>query len=373
MGDGEKKKAGTPETDDLANDVARLYSWANVEEVPYRSFSRQRRPHFAPISSPEGAQRTAAPLTDASLTTASPAPIDLSPAALPRATESTLESAVSLPPSQLPVEKPVVAPSSAHVEAHRFQPGTSPWSEVMPGALAVYSLAGGAGKTTLVANLGRLLCSMGERVLLVDASGSGLLPFYFGAGDLRPGLRTFVAPGMNYPAMHIIGADEVTESWLENDVRSAMQTSQRTIFDLGPASMSLLPQVLSLCSVLLVPLLSDLNSILTISRIEASVKSMRSRGMNIPSPLYVFNQFHEHAPMDQQARNLVLRQCGEHLLPITIRQSADVATAIGERMTVTDHSPESDVAHDYLELAQWLRKTAPVFQGAPPRGRWSEQ
>ena len=53
--------------------------------------------------------------------------------------------------------------------------------------LAVFSLAGGVGKTSLVATLGRALSSRGERVLLVDTAAFGLLPFFFGARDQRPG------------------------------------------------------------------------------------------------------------------------------------------------------------------------------------------
>ena len=61
--------------------------------------------------------------------------------------------------------------------------------------LAVFSLAGGVGKTSLVATLGRALAARGERVLLVDTAAFGLLPFFFGARDQRPGvLRTFRRP-----------------------------------------------------------------------------------------------------------------------------------------------------------------------------------
>ena len=62
--------------------------------------------------------------------------------------------------------------------------------------LAVFSLAGGVGKTSLVATLGRALSARGEKVLLVDTAAFGLLPFFFGARDQRPGvLRTFTAAG----------------------------------------------------------------------------------------------------------------------------------------------------------------------------------
>ncbi len=61
--------------------------------------------------------------------------------------------------------------------------------------MAVFSLAGGVGKTSLVATLGRALSARGERVLLVDTAAYGLLPFFFGACDQRPGmLRTFSPP-----------------------------------------------------------------------------------------------------------------------------------------------------------------------------------
>ena len=61
--------------------------------------------------------------------------------------------------------------------------------------LAVFSLAGGVGKTSLVATVGRSLSSLGEKVLLTDTTSHGLLPFYFGASELRQGtVRTFSPP-----------------------------------------------------------------------------------------------------------------------------------------------------------------------------------
>ncbi len=54
--------------------------------------------------------------------------------------------------------------------------------------MAIFSLAGGVGKTSLVATLGRALSARGERVLLVDTAAYGLLPFFFGARDQRPGM-----------------------------------------------------------------------------------------------------------------------------------------------------------------------------------------
>ena len=67
--------------------------------------------------------------------------------------------------------------------------------EGAPPVLSVLSLAGGVGKTCLVATLGRALSALGERVLLADTAACGLLPFYFGSHDFRPGVvRTFSPP-----------------------------------------------------------------------------------------------------------------------------------------------------------------------------------
>ena len=68
--------------------------------------------------------------------------------------------------------------------------------EQRPPSLVVFSLAGGVGKTCLVATLGRALSALGEHVLLADTAACGLLPFYFGSRELRPGVvRTFSPPG----------------------------------------------------------------------------------------------------------------------------------------------------------------------------------
>jgi cellulose biosynthesis protein BcsQ len=387
MNTGESKNGEPIETEDLANDVARLYSLAHVEDVPYYSFSRHRRTQSNVAQLTEVIENTSpAKAVDAPLHTTEQS-------AMPVATEVPHSEGSNAVP-QIQSESSVVLPRTAiSVEQERehtaaTQSSTAPTKEACPvapfaletipggevsTAMAVFSLAGGVGKTTITANLGRILCSLGEQVLLVDASGSGLLPFYFGATDLKPGLRTFMAPKAGYPPMHVVGTEEVTSQWLQNEVMPATRTVQRTIFDLGPASMALLPEILPRCAIMLVPLLSDLNSILTVSRIEKLVAGMQLRESNVPSPFYVFNKFDAQSPMDNQARNLVLRQCGDRLLPHTIRRSGDVSAAISERMTVADHCPDSDVTTDFFAVATWLQKVAPARSAVRSARRWSER
>jgi cellulose synthase operon protein YhjQ len=234
-------------------------------------------------------------------------------------------------------------------------------------------VAGGVGKTTISANLARILCSMEERVLLVDGSGSGLLPFYFGATNLRFGLRTFVAQANPFPTMQVISAEDITLEWLRSSVADAQLKAQRVIFDVGFASAHVLPQILDQCDVLLVPLLSDLNSLLTVQRIESRVLAGQRRGLKIPSPFYLFNKFDERSLMEKEAHGLAIQHCSDRLLPFTIRRSAHVAEAICDRMTVADCAPQSEVTRDFQGLAMWLRTVAPVVENTAEPVQWSER
>ncbi len=241
-------------------------------------------------------------------------------------------------------------------------------------AVAIVSYAGGVGKTTFVANLGRILSAHNESVLLVDASGSGLLPFYFGADDLRSGIRTFVSPEPGSLPIHVMGTDRVTREWLENEVKPAMRTVQRTIFDFGTASFSLRPEILPLCAVTVIPLVVDLNSLVSIPRIEANNAAMREQQkLDIPRPTYILNKYDEESEREREGRELIARQAEGRLLPITVRRSPYVTEAISQRMTVVDYAFDSKITEDLYQLAFWLKRIAPVAQpAAKPAGRWSE-
>jgi cellulose biosynthesis protein BcsQ len=88
---------------------------------------------------------------------------------------------------------------------------------------------------------------------------------------------------------------------------------------------------------------------------------------------YLSNKFDEHSPPEQKGRELIAREVGDRLLPITIRRSPKVAEAIAERMPVADHAPDCDITHDFHALAMWLRKIAPISKPAKAGARWREQ
>jgi cellulose biosynthesis protein BcsQ len=350
---------GGPQND-LANDVAMLFSWAKIQNTPYRDFTRQ------PKRSPAPPVHTLERATNQDIAGDS------------NSHDAPSSSATTAPPIADSVKIDVCSPELRPGPGSDL-PGVSKAATFQadsPGKLSpvigIYSVAGGVGKTTLSANLAKTLCSLGEQLLLVDASGRGLLPFYFGATELKAGPRKFVAPGVNGPFVQVIAADKVTSEWLNGEVKPLMSSSQRTIFDLGPVYGSLLPTIFSMCTVILIPLLPDLNSIVTVSAIESSLNA-QSTGLKRPTVFYLFNRFDEQSMNDQQARELVARQCGNRLLPITLRHDWTLTEALHGGLSAADHAPGSDLSHDYLELALWVRRVAPLSSAVLLPGRWSEQ
>jgi cellulose synthase operon protein YhjQ len=293
--------------------------------------------------------------------------------------------------------KSVFDSQSAPVEQQPAQPPAR-----VP-VLAVFSLAGGVGKTSLVASLGRALSSRGERVLLIDTAAYGLLPFFFGARDQRPGLlRTFNPPGVSADApIQLVTLDPEgqapehgpdpnqlnqepnqnplqtpNQDWLASEVARYTRSANRVLIDLPTASGSTTRRVLRLQPVVLVPVLPDMNSVVSVGAIEAFFRH-NGTGINTGGkqilPYYVLNQFDYSLPLHLDVREILREQIGDRLLPFALRRSPAVSEALAEGMTVMDYAPNAVVAEDYANLAGWVRSlSAPATQSY--RGvRWSER
>ena len=267
--------------------------------------------------------------------------------------------------------------------------GGSPESESAPAAsaqrppvLAVFSLAGGVGKTSLVATLGRTLSARGERVLLVDTAAFGLLPFFFGARDQRPGvLRTFTAPSANGDApVQMITIDPESlepeagpHETLTQEITRHGRNAGRVVVDLATASGAVTRRVLRLNPMVLVPVVPDMSSVVSVSSIDSFFQHNVSASGQSVRPYYVLNQFDPSLPLHLDVREVLREQLGDRLLPFALRRSPAVSEALAEGMTVVDYAPNSATAEDYGSLAAWVKSlAAPATHGY--RGvRWSEK
>jgi cellulose synthase operon protein YhjQ len=247
--------------------------------------------------------------------------------------------------------------------------------------LAVFSLAGGVGKTSLVATLGRALSSSGEKVLLTDTTSHGLLPFYFGASELRPGVvRTFSPPvGSADAPIHLLsfdligkGGDLEAQEWLAEELTRNGQGMQRVLVDLSPSVPWVLRRIARMNSIVIVPMAPDMSSVISLNMVERFFADVTDASGKQVHPRYVLNGFDASQPLHLDVREVLRQQLGDRLLPFVIRRSPAVSEALAEGMTVMDYAPETAVAGDVLNLASWLRTQAAPAPGFR-KARWSEQ
>jgi cellulose synthase operon protein YhjQ len=249
-------------------------------------------------------------------------------------------------------------------------------------AMAVFSLAGGVGKTSLVATLGRALSARGERVLLVDTAAFGLLPFFFGATDQRPGLlRTFSPPGVSSDAPiqmvtldpEGIGNDANGQESLSGEILKFSRGASRVIIDLATASGSTTRRILRLSPLVLVPVIPDMNSVVSVSSIDAFFEHNSNPNGKPSLPYYVLNQFDASLPLNLDVREVLREQLAERLLPFALRRAPAISEALAEGMTVMDYAPNSTLAEDFSTLAGWVKSLSAPATTSYRGVRWSER
>lgn len=301
---------------------------------------------------------------------------EMSAAPLAPAPENTLQGSRDRLASRWFALKGLFTPAAAQPEPLPAQgPSRAP-------VLAVFSLAGGAGKTSVVATLGRALSARGERVLLVDTSVYGLLPFFFGAREQRPGvLRTFTPPGNSGDAPiqmltldpETLGPENAPQETLALEVARNSLNASRIVIDLATASGGTTRRVLRMAPTVLVPLLPDMSSVVSVSSIDAFFQRNAGLPGQTVLPYYLLNQFDPSLPLHLDVREVMREQLGERLLPFSLRRAPAVSEALAEGMTVVDYAPNSTVAEDFGALAGWVKSlAAPASLGF--RGvRWSER
>jgi cellulose synthase operon protein YhjQ len=254
--------------------------------------------------------------------------------------------------------------------------------EIVTPVLAVFSLAGGVGKTSLVATLGRALSALGEKVLLADTTSHGLLPYYFGASELRTGVvRTFSPPsGSTDAPIHLVsydveqsGGDASRQQALIHQIGQSAIGSHRVLLDLNAGSGWVIRRLAGMSPTVLVPVSPDMNSVISLQSVDRYFDgAVDHQGRQI-QPHYVLNQFDATLPLHLDVREVLRRQLGDRLLPFVVRRAPAVSEALAEGMTVIDYAPDAGIAEDYLNIAGWLRNLSPPATQGFRNIRWSER
>jgi len=300
----------------------------------------------------------------------------VSPSGLPPAPEDTLQGSRERLATRWFALRGVVEGSLPPAQA-----APAPVAARAP-VMAIFSLAGGVGKTSLVATLGRALSARGERVLLVDTAAYGLLPFFFGAGDQRPGmLRTFSPPVSSGDAPiqmitldpETFGPETAPQEALTAEISKHARGVGRVIIDLATASGATTRRVMRLVPQILVPLIPDMNSVVSVSSIDAFFDHNGGASTVSSLPNYVLNQFDSSLPLHLDVREVLREQLGDRLLPFVLRRAPAVSEALAEGMTIIDYAPNSGVAEDFASLASWVKSLSAAATTTFRGVRWSER
>jgi cellulose synthase operon protein YhjQ len=147
----------------------------------------------------------------------------------------------------------------------------------------------------------------------------------------------------------------------------------RVVVDLATASGATTRRVMRMAPLVLVPVIPDMTSVVSVSSIDAFFQHNGSAAGKPSPPFYVLNQFDSSLPLHLDIREVLREQLGDRLLPFAIRRAPAVSEALAEGMTVMDYAPNSTVAEDFGSLAGWVKsQSAPASSGY--RGvRWSER
>ena len=248
--------------------------------------------------------------------------------------------------------------------------------------LAIYSVAGGVGKTSLAASLTRALSAQGERVLLVDTTERGILPFYLGARELKSEVvRTFAPPaGSADQPIQLVsyraGTGQAGQGRGEQVAAKIKRDStgcSRVIVDVLSAASGTLQELVAAGADVLVPVAPDMNSVISLPSLRRMLIDASGGAGRGVEPAFVLVQFDTSQALQLDVREVLQQQLGDQLLPFSIRRSPVIAEALAEGMTVIDYAPGDGIAKEYLQLAAWVRSMAEPAREGLAKARWSER
>jgi cellulose synthase operon protein YhjQ len=218
--------------------------------------------------------------------------------------------------------------------------------------VALVSLKGGTGRTTLTALLATLLARRGERVLAVDLDPQGALGLHFG---LRPGAGPDDLADGHADVPHVpfgaLGLDPtagtVDPAWLAGRIAAlAPDTPDLVLLDVPAGPTPGLGAALALADAALVVLLPDAASYATLPATEAMFASARP-------PLYVVNQVDGRRPLCADVLAGMRRFLGDRPL-YAVHADERVREALALGRTLLEEPAGSQVVADLEAIAEGL-------------------
>ena len=220
--------------------------------------------------------------------------------------------------------------------------------------MAILSLAGGVGKTTLAVSLARMLSGMHRQVLLADCGLFPTIPHHLGARGQRLGpLQFFYAPASAAAlpvGMFRLPLAELHKRGFQELLEQVEASESVLLIDLPTLHGTPAGEVMAHVDHVLVPVTPDVHSIGGLSHLK-QLLAASERHVQVH---YVINRFDDSQVLHHEIRERLPELLHSGLLPFVVHEDRAVQEASANGLTILDYRPQSSAARQIAVLAEWL-------------------
>ncbi|MBY0578104.1 MAG: cellulose synthase operon protein YhjQ [Burkholderiales bacterium] len=244
--------------------------------------------------------------------------------------------------------------------------------------IAVISMKGGVGKTTVTSNLSATLTRFGQRVLVIDLDPQNALRLHCGipvhetggiGRDTLQGVSwenlDFRSPGGVQVLPFGVVSDEecmVIErhlvehpGWLgDNLANLGLDEDIVILLDTPPGPSVYLQQALSIADIVLVVLLTDAGSYAVLPATETLLKHYGAFRRGFLGSYYVLNQVDASRTLSRDVMEVVRHDLGARLMPFPIHRDEAVSESLAYQKPVLDYDRYAQASQDFEQFAKWL-------------------
>ncbi|MGD1843344.1 MAG: ParA family protein [Thermonemataceae bacterium] len=257
-----------------------------------------------------------------------------------------------------------------------------------PIIIAVVNQKGGTGKTTTTVNLGKALCELGKKVLLIDLDPQGSLSYYLGANsnvwsiaDVILGDVSFQNTVIEREGLHMIPADltladlELSlvnytgrETILKKLLEKHVQSYDFVLLDCSPSLSVLTINALVASSQLVIPLQLEVLSMHGLELILETVEQIKKAfnpTLEILGILLLMYDRRKRITQEVLA-HIIKTYDFINIFNTLIRTDVKLVEAPSFGQTIFSYAPTSHGAEDYRNMAkEVLHYTEQVAESTP--------
>ena len=245
--------------------------------------------------------------------------------------------------------------------------------------LAFANHKGGTGKTTSTINIGRALCKLGKKVLLVDLDPQGNLTYSLGLSDQKLTIADLLLDNCSFESaacevfeMHVLPANislynkvELIENrsdskfLLKNKLLQVAELYDFVLIDCPPAISIYTINALNAAEGVIIPLVFEILSIQGLDQILTEINKLKnSTNPNIKVIGALGVIVNENRKLSEEVLQYVRDNYSINVFNNHVRNNVKAAEAPSFGESVIDYSPNSISAKDYTNVANELLKIA---------------